>query len=156
MEPPRILKGEDGMRPVEWAELQGYLMKLTELVGRNLNSIDEHMTASIVKVNERRYLMESGKGILKNVELIVTEGMEIESVIIPVHDPAGSLASAVDGLGEPVDFNIVSPPISGSGGIPVWIYKYSKCYIMYGNKVCFGIEEYDKGKRLVSVIISHD
>lgn len=61
-----------------------------------------------------------------------------------------SLGEEVDLLGKPADFDMVPPPIYGSG-TPDWTRKWSYGYIIDGVRIGYSFEEIEGSERLISV-----
>jgi hypothetical protein len=145
--------------PPEWTEVWPTIEKLAQLPGISLHACAEILQCELKLIITNRFESHDLATPFKSVD--IRKKSAKAGIIVLYFQPGPHLefyAQAIKGMGDPLDINIVSPPIADPLR-PVnlaWDSKYSWCFEICQRKIWFGFEGAHGAEKLVSVALHFD
>ncbi len=142
--------------PPEWPQVLPVIENLARLPGISLHRCAEILQCELKLIVSNRFESRAVIAPFESVDIRKRSGKTGIIVLDVQPGPQQEFyAQAVKAMGQPVDIDIVSPPIANPQqpvSLP-WDAKYSWCFELAGRPVWFEFEELRRAEKLVSVSI---
>ena len=146
--------------PPEWSEVLPIIEELTKLSGISL-----HRCADVLQCEFRLIISNRFEGVnpispFRSID--IRKRSAKTGIIVLDFIPGPHLefyAAQVKTQGQPLEIDIVSPPLAEQNHLPLslaWDRKYGWCYVIHDRRVWYGFEEFRDAVKLVSVAIYFD